>query len=46
MLSEPTGQATIKVLRTASHFPQGFLETSRTLFTLEKLLTKEARAGL
>lgn len=46
MLSEPTGQATTEVLFTASHFPQGFLETQRGLFTLENLLTEEVQAEL
>lgn len=46
MLSETTGQATTEVLFTASHFPQGFLETQRALFTLENLLTEETQPGL
>ena len=45
MLSEPTGQATTEVLCTASHFPQGVLETQRALFTLENLPTEEAQVG-
>lgn len=46
ILTEPTGQATTQVLYTASHSPQGFLETQRALFTLENLLTEEAQARL
>lgn len=46
MLREPAGQATTEVLFTDNHFPQGFLEPQRALFTLENLLTEEAQAGL